>query len=208
MNLNVDAFFAQLSIGELADLELGATGEGYILDPNLDRIVLAANSGLTMLHNRYLLKELKFELKGIEGVLDYQLNLPNFISMLSVWAINNQCSLVINDANAQNGVNLVGSSKIKVPFVDDFELTYKANHPMIKKSNLNVRLDIPDTLLDVLALYINHAVRKSMGTEDMLLKANDAYARMNLILVELDNQNALHNSRLENNNKFAMNGWV
>lgn len=72
--MNVDDMFRRLSFGELSNLALGQSGEGFITNKDQNKIVTYANAALIVLYSRFIHKRSFISIRLQNGVKRYQLN--------------------------------------------------------------------------------------------------------------------------------------
>lgn len=206
--MKVQELLTSLSEVELANLDLGHSGEGCISDINLNKVIHALNGALTSLHKRYLIKIGSYTLETTGTALEYQLAIPNFIKFLRAYSQTTNVYVPINDDNFEYSITTNAAGKVTVPEAGTYILTYQANYPLINKINLNQELDVPEILIQAICYWVAYVIYGSMNTPENLNVSMTYLTKYNNALQEIDMQDSLSVSKVGTNNKFIKNGWV
>lgn len=206
--MKIQELFVRLSENEFANLNLGHDGNGCIADADLNKVIHALNGVLTNLHKKYLLRVNTHTLITTGTMLEYQLNIPNLIKFLQAYLVEEGLMLPINDGNFTNQVVTYSSGKILVPQAGTYNLTYQENYPLINKTNLNQELSVPQVLITPICYWVAHSVYGSMNSVENLNVSMNYLNKYNTAIMEIDMQDSLGDSRIDNNPKFVRNGWI
>lgn len=206
--MKVQELLTRLSEVELANLDLGHSGEGCISDANLNKVIHALNGALTSLHKRYLIKIGSYILETTGTALEYQLAIPNFIKVLQAYSQTTNVQVPVNDTNYEYSVTANATGKVTVPEAGTYILSYQANYPLINKTNLNQELDVPEILIQAICYWVAYIIYGSMNTPENLNVSMTYLTKYNNALQEIDMQDSLSVSSIGANSKFNRNGWV
>lgn len=85
--MTLQEIFDQLSYGELAQINLGGSGDSGINESNWERVLASVNLGLTELHKRFLLREARIDVLVQPGKTTYVLDKKYAVSNLKSTAL-------------------------------------------------------------------------------------------------------------------------
>lgn len=128
--MKIQELLTRLSEVELANLDLGHSGEGCISDSNLNKVIHAINGVLTNLHKRYLIKIGTYTLETVGTALEYQLVIPNLIKFLQAYSQSTNVYIPINDSNYDYSITANATGKVSVPESGTYVFSYQANYPL------------------------------------------------------------------------------
>lgn len=192
--MNVAQLLEVLADGELSGTALVNENTGLIKPEKQAKVIGLINRGLTQLHTAFLLREQIVTVQHMSGVLTYDLNskhsaysgthdykyildsefVPFTDNVIEIEFIKDEVGrdITINEDSDEFSYYTPGVNKVQVDTVDPttvFHVIYKANHAMIDRnlSDLtSVNIELPDSFLDALCLYVASKQYSSINSTD------------------------------------------
>lgn len=226
--MTLQEVFDQLTYGELSQLSIGGAEGGGITEANWGKIIAHINLGLTALYKRFPLKEDRVSVPLVPGTLAYS-TLTIAPSLLKIERVltDDGFELALNDAADMYSVTTPSASTMLVPadivnqsvdLPDQYKTTglmvvYRANHPKIVKSlgyfdPARVKLQLPDTHLEPLLLYVASRVHTPMGTGQFEGQIGNNYYGKYEASCQLIETSNLKVDQGSQSTRLRDNGWV
>lgn len=233
--MNTKSVIAQLSFGELSNLSMSNDGDGTIRNQDMGRVITFINDGLVDLSNKFRSKEATVHIELFEHITNYRLNSAYALSNTEVSDVKEKYILDNTREPFKNDVKKVMSvedslgrdrpinapdSPLSVVIKEKDIITvpnpvngqflfvrYQSEHFRINMDNLDHDLDIPDSLVPALKLYVGYRVFSSIGTLDASNKAMEFLNQYVGYCNEMVNIDITGDSIIYQSN-FKRNGWV
>lgn len=226
--MTLQDIFDQLTYGELSQLSVGGAENGAITEANWGKIIAHINLGLTALYKRFPLKQDMVLIPLVPGTLAYStLTIAPALLKIEQVLTTDEFELSLNDASDIYSVTTPSASTLRVPadivnqvvdLPDQYKtsgltLVYRANHPKIVKSlgyfdPSRVRLQLPDSHLEPLLLYVASRVHTPMGTGQFEGQmGNNYYAKYEASCQAIETSN-LKVDQGSQSTRLRDNGWV
>lgn len=226
--MTLQDIFDQLTYGELSQLSIGGGEAGAISEANYGRVLAHINLALTALYKRFPLKEDRVRIPVVHNQLVY----PTLIvapSLLKIERVltDTDFELALNDEADAYSVFTPTASSLRVPadivnqIVDlpdryktaGLMVVYRANHPKIVQSlgyfdPTRVKVQLPDSHMEPLLLYVASRMNTPMGTGQFEGQAgNNYYAKYEASCQSIETSN-LKVDQGSQNTRLRSNGWV
>jgi hypothetical protein len=235
--MNVSDLYAKLSYGELSNLSIGTEGGGTILEARRPQIIQFANSALTRLYSRFILRQgniliqeytslSMYELSSryaatnpdpieddILFILDTESN-PFQDDVVKILAVYDMCGLpyALNDEDVCTSLFTPQPHILQIPCpVDErkVSLVYQAQHsPLTGDDPDNELIYLPKTLEDAMTAYIAHMVYLGMNGQEHRVTAGDHLDRYEGICMEVLDKDLVNSSLSNSGTKFDKRGFV
>lgn len=233
--MNTRGILTQLSYGELSNLSMGNDGDGTIRQRDIGKVLNAINDGLSEMSGLFTLKDSVVHIRLLSFVNTYHFNSRFAISqqpqpdvpdayiidnnrepfkndVRKVYAVYDSLgnNLPINDEDKENSVFIKGRDSITVPNPEDgvyIFVHYKSDHFRVTNENLGAELDIPNSLVPALKMYVASRIYGAMSTVDASNKSVEYLNHYLNMIKDLKNEDATTESRFKIN-QFNANGWV
>lgn len=186
--MTLDDIFIHLSSGELMDVAIGNSQDGLSSYQDKLKLVSSITLGLNDLYKRFLLKEVELTIPLVEGQLLYQIEATDFVKVERI-KTGSGTELSINNLSDPYAVRLPSNKSVSVPELVQSELketsitlVYRARHPEIDRSIAavspeQVDIELPDTHLEALLLYVASRVLTPIGMTSEYHDGNNYYAK-------------------------------
>lgn len=226
--MTLQDIFDQLTYGELSQLSVGGAENGAITEANWGKIIAHINLALTALYKRFPLKEDRAHLPLVAGTLVYPTAAvaPALLKIEKVLT-DGGFELALNDEADTYSVFTPSASMLRVPadivnqvvdLPDQYKTTgltlvYRANHPRVVQSlgyfdPKRLRLQLPDSHLEPLLLYVASRVHTPMGTGQFEGQmGNNYYAKYEASCQAIETSN-LKVDQGSQSTRLRNNGWV
>ncbi len=234
--MKLSELFQTLSVGELSLIRTGNDGEG-IREKDYPKVIAQLNAGLTALHARFPLQEREIIVEQHEQITKYYLR-PEFLAsnaaskqyvkylidtpsepfyddVLKVMRVYDECGcpLYLDSEPACWSVTTPAYDCIQIVSPVDTNalfVTYRANHPKIELSNmdLGIEIRIPASHEKALTYYIAsqlYANSPNQETANKGMEWSQRYEAECKRIEDLDLNNAYIG---QGNLKPEMRGWV
>lgn len=233
--MNTNSLLAQLSYGELSNLSLSNEGDGSIRPRDMGKLLTFINDGLSDITNKFRTKESIVHIKLYEHITTYVLdskysvvtNDPSVINFPYVLdntrePFKNDVKKImsvedslgrdrpINDTTTKYGVFIKEKNKIEVPLPEAgvfLFIKYQSEHFRVTTQNLDEDLDINDSLIPALRIYVAYKVFSTIGTVDASNKSIELLNQYMGIVQELRDVDITGDSKIMDSN-FRRNGWI
>lgn len=238
--MKLSEVFEMLQYGELANVSISGNiddEEGGIRSQDFPVICSHLNLALSDLHTRFNIKQEEVIIQQHEGIAFYELSSqfaqtndlstepvkyimdtvidPFTDDVIRINAVFDEYGreIPINDENIDYVVYLSNYKTIQVPYPDSANaiwVVYRANHPKIDLSNinLNMEIDIPIYCVEALLSYVASRVHSQRTSPESQSLAVNLMSKYNMICDQIEEKNVLHNSPSNTNFKLGERGWV
>lgn len=221
MAFTVEELFKKLSYGELSNLAVAVDASGTIKKERQKQVLHFANEGLTVLHERFPLRELEkmvtmtgapIEQSMIEEVTPPASPVDYFIQLISVMTAMGE-SLTFSNKPVPETLYVQGSTVFipARPAGSELQLIYQARHPVLDDSvlpgNLTQSITLKAELHEALTSWIGYKMYRDIRTAEGQASAADHLTRHKTILADLIGQGILPGEMLTGE-KFEARGWV
>lgn len=233
--MNVTELFRRLSYEKLSTLAMAAEGTGMIITDQRAKIIAHANSALTRLYTRFVLKESDVLLQQKAHITNYQ--------FLSKFALNGPTGdeevvryifdkptqpfkgdvlkiLRVTDSMGQdhplNDIDNIMSyftpqpTTLQIPRPVQgrmINVVYQASHPSLSYTNLEACIEIPLTLEEALLSYIAGSIFSGMTGQENLAKSQEQFAMYESICAGVTETDMVNSSASQSGSKFEDRGF-
>jgi len=210
--MKVEELLISLSETELSNLAIGNDGDGRICDKDISRLLIYANEALLKLHSKFVLRTVNTPLAIVPNVVHYSPNFPDTLKILKVYSEVLKVFLPINNESSSLGVSIDAGMQITLATTpteaDVYTCTRQLNHDKLTKSNLGMRLTIPDVIMDAVRAYIAFKVNHNINTQEAVATAKIHLGNYTNTVAEIRAEDLVMDSVIGSNHKFNNNGWV
>lgn len=202
-----------LSKLELANLDLSEEGTGNIKPASLDKLLIAMNDCLLLLHAKYRLKIEMASVALSKGRQEYSLGYyKDWIKPLFMRLESDGVEHWINAGNEvmPHGAT-VRYNKLKLssnPEPDTLHIAYQAKPVTVTPCSLDCEVELPDVLIPPLRAYVASAMYSSMNSIESVAIANRYEQIYQNRLSEVTLNDSVSDSRFVANNKLYDRGFV
>lgn len=233
--MNVAELFRRLSYEKLSTLAMAAEGTGTILADHKAKIISLANSGLTRLYSRFVLKESDLLLQQQAHITNYQ-----FSKKFAVNAPQCDDALIryIFDKPAQpfqgdllKILKVVDSMGVDHPLndIDDIDsyftptpttlqiprpvqgkmvnVIYQAAHPTLSYTDFEACIELPLVLEEALLSWIAGSVFSGMTGQENLAKGQEQFALYEAVCNGVTEMDMVNSSSSQSGSKFESRGF-
>lgn len=226
--MTLQDIFDQLTYGELSQLSIGGGEVGAITEANYGRVIAHINLALTALYKRFNLKEDSTRVVLIPGTLAYTTSVvaPYLLKIERVLT-DSEFEMSLNDKSDAYSVHTPTASALKVPadivnqvidLPEQYKTTgltvvYRANHPRITQGlgyfdPKRVHLQLPETHMEPLLMYVASRVHSPMGTGQFEGQAGNAYYGKYEAACQAIETSNLKVDQGSQSTRLRDNGWV
>lgn len=208
--------FDQLTFGELAQVNIGGSNFGEILESNYQKVAASVSLGLTALHTRLNLREGEYVLNTVKGQQTYTLNDCKDITKIERVYDPDGYELALNLIGDVNTVRTTGYRTLVIPSALtglQLKVVYRANHPLLDESKWsdpeNAEIDIPEACLEALLWYVASRMMNPNGFTggNGFHEGNNYITKYEAACAALEQFNIRGDSS-EVNDRLVRNGWV
>lgn len=234
--MKLSEIFAQLTYGELSQLNLGGAEAGAIDVSNYAKVVAHVNLGLTALYTRFSLKEgrvsftlqsgrMLYPLTTEEDVIFVDDSFADDIIKIERVLTSLDMDMTLNDESNQYSCFTPSATILRIPadvanqvadLPEDLVTTsltavYRANHPiLVYKTGFTparVNIELPYTHLNALLLFVASRVNNPIGMTNEFHAGNSYAAKYEQACALLEYKN-LQVDQGSQNTRLRNNGWV
>lgn len=234
--MNVTELFRRLSYEKLSTLAMAAEGTGTIIADQRAKIIAHANSALTRLYTRFVLKESdvllqqqahiinyqflpKFALNGEtpegESLIKYIFDRPNLLfkgDVLKILRVTDSLGQdhPLNDIDNAMSYFTPQPTTLQIPRPVQgrmINVVYQASHPLLSYTNLEAVIEIPLTLEEALLSYIAGSVFSGMTGQENLAKGQEQFAMYESICAGVIETDMVNSSASQSGSKFEDRGF-
>lgn len=227
--------FSTLTYGELKQLSEGGKKEGGIFPKYSDEILSHLNIALTDLYRRFPIHEKELIIRTQAGKTTYKLETAGTVSsgnpdayiidtveepflndVLRINAAFNAAGkeLVLNDELEYDSIMLPSYNTLQITHsngLEEFYFIYRVDPVDVVipdgSTPSNVKVPLPDFLMQALCTYIASRVHKARGGDKGRQEAILAMQEYEKYCQEIEEKNLFNNSHTNQNQKLELMGW-
>lgn len=227
--MTLQDIYNQLAYGELRDLFMGGTdidlGSQGVQPSFFEQYLPFVQAGLTNLHTRFALKEITFTIQLVANESNYSLStIKELIKVSRIYGALNEKSyeIPLNDLDNPASIRTPTYNTLLIPISSDdapwlkstseIQISGRADHaalnvPLANSAPQIVPINLPDTFLDALTLYIASRKVNTRGMQPGgMHEGNNYYQRYEAACAALKNYGVEVDSDSQNTRAERL-GW-
>ena len=223
--MKLSEIFFQLTNGELSQIAIGGGASGEINEKNQLKVLGHVTVGLTALYTRFSLKEKQLRIPLQSDADTYRLDLDDLLKIEKVCA-DSGYELGLNASDDVYSCSTPTLRSLRVPQdilnkasslpdelkTDALLVTYRANHPKITESQLdlgpeNVDIALPDSHLEALLYFVASRLHNPIGMVNEFNAGNNYAAKYEMACQQLASK-GLQVDTESGNSRLGRGGWV
>lgn len=215
-----------LRYGELSQMSIGGQDSGVINQNNFPIIANHLNLGMTVLAQRFLLKENRLEVPLVPGEYEYTIHAPDFLKVQRIYA-DTGYEFNLNDLSDRYSILNSTPKVLKLPYavVDQADslppalktknllVIYRAKptpldvdgNTVLDEEDLDVEL--PHSFLEPLCYYVASRLNNPVGMVNEFHAGNTYMAKYEAACRRLEQDNLVVD-RASERERFERNGWI
>lgn len=223
--MKLSEIFSQLTHGELSQIAIGGAAVGEISEQNYSKVLGHVTVGLTALYSRFSLKEKQLSIPLQADANTYQLDLDDLLKIEKVCA-DSGYELGLNSSDDPYSCRTPTLRSLRVPqeildkasFLPDelktdaLLITYRANHPKITESQLdlgpeNIDVELPESHLEALLYFVASRIHNPIGMSNEFHAGNSYATKYEMACQALEGK-GLQVDAESSNTRLNRGGWV